>query len=94
MTSIPSFDYLRGLEEDRTETLRAVERVLDSGRLILGPELEAFEEEFAAYLGHVAPPSSMSTIAFMFFSFMYVGLLFLGFQPPLVLFGGFVLPGL
>ena len=51
MTSIPSFDYLRGLEEDRTETLRAVERVLDSGRLILGPELEAFEEEFAAYLG-------------------------------------------
>jgi dTDP-4-amino-4,6-dideoxygalactose transaminase len=51
MTSIPSFDYLRGLEEDRTETLRAVERVLDSGRLVLGPEVEAFEEEFAAYLG-------------------------------------------
>ena len=51
MTSIPSFDYLRGLEEDRTETLRAVERVIDSGRLILGPELEAFEEEFATYLG-------------------------------------------
>ena len=51
MISIPSFDYLRGLEEDRTETLRAVERVLDSGQLILGPELEAFEEEFATYLG-------------------------------------------
>ena len=51
MTSIPSFDYLRGLEEDRAETLRAVERVLDSGQLILGPEVEAFEEEFATYLG-------------------------------------------
>ena len=51
MPRIPSFDYLRGLEEDRIDTLRAIERVLDSGHLILGPELEAFEEEFGAYLG-------------------------------------------
>ena len=51
MPSIPSFDYLRGLEEDRVKTLRAIERVLNSGRLILGAELEAFEEEFGAYLG-------------------------------------------
>lgn len=29
----------------------AVQRVLDSGYYILGPEVKAFEEEFAAYLG-------------------------------------------
>lgn len=29
----------------------AIRRVLDSGRYILGPEVEAFEREFAAYLG-------------------------------------------
>ena len=29
----------------------AVQRVLESGRYILGPEVQSFEEEFAAYLG-------------------------------------------
>ena len=33
----------------KTELMRAVENVLDSGRYILGPEVEAFEREFAEY---------------------------------------------
>ena len=33
----------------KTELMRAVENVLDSGRYILGPEVAAFEREFAEY---------------------------------------------
>lgn len=35
----------------KADLLRAVESVLDSGRYILGPEVAAFEREFAAYCG-------------------------------------------
>jgi dTDP-4-amino-4,6-dideoxygalactose transaminase len=35
----------------RQEIDAAVARVLDSGRYILGPEVEAFEREFAAFIG-------------------------------------------
>jgi dTDP-4-amino-4,6-dideoxygalactose transaminase len=35
----------------KAELLRAVEQVIDSGRYILGPEVAAFEQEFAAYCG-------------------------------------------
>lgn len=35
----------------RGELLAAFERVLDSGRFVLGPEVEAFEREFAAWIG-------------------------------------------
>ena len=49
MTAIPLFNsslapYLEAIEEGLT-------RVARSGRYILGPEVEAFEREFAAYLG-------------------------------------------
>ena len=33
------------------EILAAIRRVLESGQYILGPEVEAFEREFAKYLG-------------------------------------------
>lgn len=33
----------------KTELMRAVENVLDSGRYVLGPEVTAFEREFAEY---------------------------------------------
>lgn len=46
---IPSFDYLRGLPEVEGALVEALRRVLRSGRLILGPETEAFEAEFAAF---------------------------------------------
>ena len=35
----------------RGELLTAFERVLDSGRFVLGPEVEAFEREIAAWIG-------------------------------------------
>ena len=48
---ITPFDYRRRLEEIETEVLRAVKRVLHSNRLILGPETENFETEFATLTG-------------------------------------------
>lgn len=43
--------YLKEYEAEREEILAAVESVLTSGKLILGPNVAAFEEEFAAYCG-------------------------------------------
>ena len=48
---IPAFDSTRDYHAHRDEYLAAVERVLTSNRLILGPETEAFEHEFATYVG-------------------------------------------
>lgn len=45
--SNPNANYLA----HRREIDSAVARVLEGGRYILGPEVRAFEEEFAAYLG-------------------------------------------
>lgn len=41
----------RGLAEDAGLIQKAVDRVLRSGRLILGPEVEAFEREWAEWTG-------------------------------------------
>ena len=49
--SVPLFDPQGPLRPLRAELRAAVHRVLDSGAFILGPEVEAFEREFAAYLG-------------------------------------------
>ena len=48
---IPFFDYRPEYRRHAEEIGRAVRRVLESGRLILGPEVEAFETEFAAAMG-------------------------------------------
>src|ERR1700691_4581908 len=48
---VPLFDTTTQLEPLRTQLHAAVTRVLDGGRFILGPEVEAFESEFAAYIG-------------------------------------------
>lgn len=45
------FDTPGQLSEVRPEVERAIAGVLDSGRFIGGPEVEAFEREFAAHLG-------------------------------------------
>lgn len=47
--AIPLFDTATQLAPLRDELDLAVRRVLDSGRFILGPEVQAFEREFAAY---------------------------------------------
>lgn len=51
MTAIPLFDTSTQLDGLRPEIDAAISRVLDSGRFILGPEVQAFEQEFAAFVG-------------------------------------------
>jgi dTDP-3-amino-3,4,6-trideoxy-alpha-D-glucose transaminase len=48
---IPLFDTSGPLQPLRQELTAAIERVLASGRYILGPEVDAFEREFASYCG-------------------------------------------
>ncbi|MGA7706055.1 MAG: DegT/DnrJ/EryC1/StrS family aminotransferase [Solirubrobacteraceae bacterium] len=49
--TVPLFDTSTALEPLRDELRDTVGRVLDSGHYILGPEVEAFEREFASYCG-------------------------------------------
>ena len=49
MTDVPLF--ASSLEPYHDRLAEALDRVARSGRYILGPEVEAFEEEFARYLG-------------------------------------------
>jgi dTDP-4-amino-4,6-dideoxygalactose transaminase len=49
--SVPLFDTSAPLDPLREELRAAIERVLDSERYILGPEVSAFERELAAYCG-------------------------------------------
>lgn len=48
---IKTFDYLRSLPEIEEDVMAAIARVLRSGELILGSETEAFEKEFAEFVG-------------------------------------------
>jgi len=50
-SAIPVFDYRVQHAALKNEILEAVIRVFDSGQLILGPEVRAFEEGFVRYLG-------------------------------------------
>jgi dTDP-4-amino-4,6-dideoxygalactose transaminase len=49
MKSVPFLDLSRLHQSIREPLDAAYHRVLDSGRFIMGPELEAFESEFAQY---------------------------------------------
>lgn len=49
--TIPAFDPRTPVLPLRGEIDAAVARVLDSGAFVLGPEVEAFERDFAAFLG-------------------------------------------
>lgn len=48
---IPFADPSAACRRRKQDIMAAVERVFDSGRYILGEEVEAFEREFAAFLG-------------------------------------------
>jgi dTDP-3-amino-3,4,6-trideoxy-alpha-D-glucose transaminase len=48
---VPLFDTATPLEPLRRDIATAIARVIDGGRFILGPEVAAFEEEFARYCG-------------------------------------------
>jgi dTDP-4-amino-4,6-dideoxygalactose transaminase len=49
--SVPFNQLKPGVESIRPELDAAIARVLDSGRFLMGPELEAFERDFAEYHG-------------------------------------------
>jgi dTDP-3-amino-3,4,6-trideoxy-alpha-D-glucose transaminase len=49
--AVPFLDLDAGYRELRPELEAAQRRVMESGRYVLGPEVEAFEHEFAAYCG-------------------------------------------
>jgi dTDP-4-amino-4,6-dideoxygalactose transaminase len=48
---IPMLDLVPEIEEQWDDLMKAVEGVLRSGKFILGPNVDAFEEEIADYLG-------------------------------------------
>ena len=48
---VPMLDLVAEHAPYRGELLAAFERVLDSGRFVLGPEVETFEREIAAWIG-------------------------------------------
>ena len=45
------WSYLEEYETEKTEILNAIESVLSSGQLILGPNVQGFETEFASWCG-------------------------------------------
>lgn len=49
--TVEYLDLRAAIEELQTETDEAIRNVLEGGRYILGPEVEAFEREFAAFCG-------------------------------------------
>lgn len=72
---IRCFDYLASLPEIEDEIHQAFCRVLHSGRLILGPETEAFEAEFAAFVGarHAVAVTSGTTALHLALAALGVG---------------------
>ena len=49
MQIIPFLNLRAAYKEFKTEIGEKISTILDGGRYILGPEVEAFEEEWAAY---------------------------------------------
>ena len=49
--NVPFGDIAREVNEIRESLQLALDRVIDSGRFVLGPEVEDFEQEFARWLG-------------------------------------------
>ena len=50
MKQIRIFDYLEQYQALESDIHAAIRRALESGRIILGPERESFEQEFGAFL--------------------------------------------
>lgn len=75
-TTIPVEDLKRQWQQIEPEIMEAVKRVLPSGKYTLGPELAAFESEFAQFTGtHYAVGISSGTAA------LHLGLLACGVGP-------------
>ena len=48
---VPRFDYVQQYRTIRGEVLAAIDQIFQSGRLILGPRVKAFEENMCRFLG-------------------------------------------
>lgn len=48
---VPHFDHAANYERDRAAIELAIQRVLSAGEPVMGPDVSAFEEEFAALCG-------------------------------------------
>ncbi|MGI9144968.1 MAG: DegT/DnrJ/EryC1/StrS family aminotransferase [Chloroflexota bacterium] len=66
-----------GVQAIRTELDAAIARVLDRGWFLMGPELQAFEQQFAAYHGSEMQAVGVGTGT----DALRIGLLALGVQP-------------
>jgi dTDP-3-amino-3,4,6-trideoxy-alpha-D-glucose transaminase len=51
LVAVSFLDLSRALGAERQALAAALDRIVASGRLVLGPEVEAFERDWAAYLG-------------------------------------------
>lgn len=71
---VPLFDATRTLPAIEADLLAAAQRVLRSNRLILGPETEAFETEFAAACGAAHAVGVSSGTAALHAGLMALGL--------------------
>jgi dTDP-3-amino-2,3,6-trideoxy-4-keto-D-glucose/dTDP-3-amino-3,4,6-trideoxy-alpha-D-glucose/dTDP-2,6-dideoxy-D-kanosamine transaminase len=49
--SIKVWDYIEEYEDEKAEVLAAIDKVMHSGRLILGDSVRGFEEAFSSYCG-------------------------------------------
>lgn len=66
ISEVPLLDLTRIDDELERELIQTFERFLKSGRYVLGPEVEAFEKECAAYIGaHHAVGVSSGTDALL-----------------------------
>ena len=49
--NIKSFNYITDLKKNHSSILKSINKVLYSGSLILGPEVEKFEKNFSKFIG-------------------------------------------
>ena len=73
-TLFPFLDLKAQFEPIRDEVLAAVRRVMEGQRFILGPEVEAFEEEIAAYIGTRAAVGCASGSDALLLALMVLGI--------------------
>ena len=77
MTQVPFNVLAPGVQAIRGELDAAIGRVLDSGWFLMGPELQAFEREFAEYHGAEQEAVGLGSGT----DALRIGLLALGVQP-------------
>ena len=57
------WQYLNEYESEKEKVLAAINKVLESGQLILGKSVVSFEKEFASYFEILSPIKSWRSVA-------------------------------